>query len=198
MIAAIGAVAALGSSIINMSSPNIIWAIANQMQSLVLLVVMNVYIPEGLVNLLVGSSFANFNLDFLPYYKIPMIRNGAEWVDIPLEVTDLNTIGVESKSAIVNNMGIILSLFTVMILHFLMIFVPKFSPGGQTNKFKICYYWFVKKVWKGLTFSIYIRMLIEGFQYLTLTAIYEIKDYNITKLSNKVSFGVACGLMILL
>lgn len=95
-----------------MSSPNALWAIANQLQLLLLLIAMNVYLPKDVVEFITANAFANLSLDFIPFDKIKFINVSIDWFDADHFEPKYENIGHESGSTFVN----LISMMSTMLL----------------------------------------------------------------------------------
>ena len=56
-------------------------------------------------------------------------------------------------------------------------------------------YWISNKIWRFLTFTLYIRAFIELSQFWMIVSISEINDSNFSSIETLISFGVACALL---
>ena len=60
------------TSILNLSSPQALWMIANQFQLMLLLPLTGAFIPEDVVYYFTGEGFLNFNFNFIPTIDSPI------------------------------------------------------------------------------------------------------------------------------
>ena len=116
--AAAGASAAVGVSILNMSSPNAMWAMANQLQSLMLMVAMSIYLPVSIVQFITANSFMQFSFDFLPLEKINFLSITMNWFETGSFNPKYETIGLKSNSTFTNVISTIFIIMMLAGLHF--------------------------------------------------------------------------------
>lgn len=106
------------SSLMNLSAPVAIWIMINHLQLLMLLLLTGAYVPTDIIEYLTSSNYAMLPFDLIPVIKIPLIKDAFEW--ITLEQTDINLkdIGLESNSTFKNNFMFLLTLISLIMLHF--------------------------------------------------------------------------------
>lgn len=163
--AAIGGIAALSvvNSIVNLSSPTVLWAMANQLQLLLLLVLTNSSMPSEVIKFLTANRFAAFSLDFLQFEQLPGMVKLKGLFEIQQVNSDLSEIGVGSGSTFYNNFSIIMLLLLLLPLHLAILCMPsckKLSYSDSRWKARLGKVW--GKINKGLfelfNFTIYLRL----------------------------------------
>lgn len=102
---------AFAISMASVSSPTAVWLIFNQLRSLTLLILTGSYIPYNLRSYLLGFKLFQFNFLFLRVQSVPFARDALSGMMSAQPDTDLEDIGLEYESALVNDLGI---LFTVL------------------------------------------------------------------------------------
>lgn len=115
--AAMGGVAAAAAvnSLLNLSSPTTLWAMANQLQLLLLLILMKCEIPQKIIDFITANKFAMISLDFLNLPDFSFMPKSFIEKDQKLET--LHTVGVESGSAFANNFSLFVILFCLIPIH---------------------------------------------------------------------------------
>jgi len=102
-------------SVLNMSSPTVLWAMANQLQLLLLLVLTNSSMPSKIVEFLTANRFASFSLDFLSLDKLPGLTLVKGSFIKKQDDSNLSEIGIESGSTFYNNFTLIFLIFFVLL-----------------------------------------------------------------------------------
>uniref|UniRef100_A0A7S3J5I8 Uncharacterized protein n=1 Tax=Euplotes harpa TaxID=151035 RepID=A0A7S3J5I8_9SPIT len=95
----------------SVSSPTAVWLIFNQLRSLALLILTGSYIPYNLRNYLLGFKLFQLNLSFLQVQSVPFVKDALGGILSAQPDTDLEDVGLEYESALMNDLGI---LFTVL------------------------------------------------------------------------------------
>jgi hypothetical protein len=131
-----GATAALavGMSLASLSSPTALWAMAHQMQLLLLLLLTQKYFPDDVKAVLQGNDFMLFDLSFVHIEKIPGFNLAVESFDSEQENVYLKTIGLESSSGIVNFISVITVIILLVGLHICIFFIPKLKVANKNRK----------------------------------------------------------------
>lgn len=186
-----GTVAAVGISILNLSSPNSVWAMANQMQSLMLLVAMDIYLPISIVQFITASNFMNFSFDFLPIDKISFINSFLDWLDAEKVSSRYNSLGLTSRSTFHNLLSNLAVIILLVIIHLWMVLFPR-KHTTEDSSWALKIYSFVElKLWNMFTFALYIRMVIESYQLMLLSSIFELYLFDLSNDSQVASFWFA-------
>ena len=122
-ILSIGITVSVSASLLTSSSPQSIWLMVNQYQLYILLPLTGVYMPKDVINYLIGMEFTSFNLNFLnakETFKFDELLH-----DIDSEENDWyrTEIGIESQSAIVNQISLLFGLLLLALIHLVVILV---------------------------------------------------------------------------
>jgi len=119
-------------SVLNMVSPASLWMIVNQLQLLLLLLLVDTYIPPNIIRVITANSYVLFSFNFLKINSISIIGWPAEV--LRFEQADINLInaGVEKGSTFVNNYSFLLLLMCLSIIHIsLVCIIKKFKTKYQ-------------------------------------------------------------------
>lgn len=103
------------------SPPASLWAIANQLQLLLLLVLTKSSIPRKVVDYITGNSFASFNFEFLKLTSLPGMNVPLEWIYKEQEIEILAEIGVESGSTFNNHFTLFIILLVLVPIHLIVL-----------------------------------------------------------------------------
>ena len=147
-------VAAL-TSIINGSSPVGMWAIINQFQMLLLLLLTGAYMPKAVRQYLSGMNVMFFNFNFIPFNKIPFIYDLYLWLEFEHNDEELKEIGIENGSTIVNNISTIAILISFAIIHMVIALIYIW----KRSKTRVCSQ-ATTIAWKVMNFTAYIRLIL--------------------------------------
>ena len=96
---AVVAISTISTAMFGLSSLQSLWAIINIVQLTMLLPLTLAFIPDIVIQYLIGMSFVNFNFDFIPLRDIPII------VDMNFEINTgfISEMGLRSASTFVNH-----------------------------------------------------------------------------------------------
>ena len=120
-------------------------------------------------------------------------------LDKEQEQADFNEIGVKSGSAFVNNFSLLFSILMIVLAHLLLILLPRKSVEDTEDmtKTKKIFYYISRKLWAFFTFTVYVRLIMEAYQFMLLSSVYEIYSCDISNIVKLVSYGIACILALL-
>ncbi|CAI2379798.1 unnamed protein product [Moneuplotes crassus] len=199
----IGAGAVIGVSLLNLSSLAAIWSLVNQYQLFILLLLTQTPFPGDVKGMILGNSLMTFNItQYMPVRHIPKMDSLMEHVGFEQQNIHLKTVGVNTGSAISNNIGFLLTLALFVCLHPLVLLLKCCINYENDNK---CSFNYLMILTVDLfTFTIYVRVCMESFQLLLLTSISELLQANFGGAAPVISFtssllilGVCVGLMTL-
>lgn len=112
--AAAGMGASMVSSTISGSPPTGIWAIIHQLQYILLLLMVDDFIPEELQIYIEAQSSSMMNFNFLPFDSIPGVNIPVDWMDFQQPNAKLELLEIESRSTF-NNLLSVISLLAAAI-----------------------------------------------------------------------------------
>jgi hypothetical protein len=186
------------ASSLNLSSPTGLWQAMNMMQLFMLLLLFGVYLPVKIENFLSSSSFFSLNFD-LPFLRgIPYFGDMLTYLDFSFDNSVLEKSGVNSGSSFINFLCQIAIFLLIMLIHLSLIPLKYCDPAKGTSKASIWFRKAGKWFWKFLTFTVYVRILIQTFQYLALVSISGIYYSSFKDLSRSFSFGISAFTLCLL
>ena len=191
------AIMSLALSGCGFSSSISFWALINQLQLYLLLVLTGSYLPRDVLEYITGNEFMRFSLNYMPFSKFYIREELSETMDMPQDTETLYNIGLESRSAFVNLLYVFMILLLISVLHLILKLVKlKVNPGQamRTNSFKHNVFW---RIWRMFTFSIYLRILQVGFLYIFICCTSEIYSTDVSKSSEIVSYTLAWILLLL-
>ena len=126
---------------------------------------------EKVQNFIASNAFSALSVYFVPFSlieSVPLIR------DISFDQPNkyLRILGWPSGSTLVNNIVLLTILLVVAIFHFLFCLLYCWTKNKDNKCSSI-----VLKVYRFLTFTAYIRILIEVYMFTLLMLTFEIKNY---------------------
>ena len=175
------------------STSSAIWMLINVYQMMLLLPLTGVYIHLYVVEYIKGLDIAilSFSLPYNGNYFIKLrVLKYFEWSQ---QNDYLYDIGLQSWSTIINISTSLLVVILILGIHLFVLVLylwTKYYPN-----------WFTKlilKILKTLTFSVYIRMLLELFLLFSISSSQELYSSKMQSTSSTVSFWISLTLLLLL
>ena len=172
-LSGLGVILGSGMILSNTASSSAIWMLINVYQMMLLLPLTGAYIHSYVVQYIKGIDFSILNFSILDNTEGHLKINFMSYFDCTQQNDYLNDIGLQSWSTIIN---ISLSVFFniwIMIAH-ISLYLLYFWVKSNRN----CFSKFVFNLLKVMTFSVYIRMLLESvllFSTSTTQELYLIK-----------------------
>ena len=173
----------------NMSNLQGIWITMNQFQLILLLLLTNSNIPKAIINYLTGMKATTCSLNFIPFKDLPGFSYLVGWFDYSINNQSLNYFGVFSGSTFVNIFALIWAVILIGVAHiwYLCLF-KRLLTWCEERPTCIKY---LNKVYQLLTFTIYIRLILEANIFIMLTSLSEIKSWNTASASKIASLIIA-------
>ncbi|CAI2369416.1 unnamed protein product [Moneuplotes crassus] len=185
-LVAASVILASASSLLSLSSISSIFSIMNSLQLAVLLPLVPDYFSLKVLDILSGMGFAMFSFDFIKFKDLPFVEGLTNWVSYPQSDGYLNSLGMRSGSSVVNYLSLFAILILVGVINF-GIFVCKICT--ENSKHTRCKKFF-NKLFKLLTFNIYIRIFMQAFVFTTLSIFSELYNLNLATTVTQISFGL--------
>ena len=122
---AVGATAGLSimKSIMSGNPPTGLYLIIHLLQIIILLLMIDDFVPEELKLYLESLDYALISFNFIPTVKFPVIKIPANWMEAPQPIEALEALGLESKSTFVNTLSLFATVFMIMVVHFILRFI---------------------------------------------------------------------------
>ena len=159
------------------------------------------FVPEDIQTIITGSDFALNIYEYIPLRKLDMTPKFVYNFELNLTPTMFDTVGIKYKSTVANCYSVMLFLAFIIVLHIfiylLKLLLPKCIDGENMNWFTKFISWVSEKCFNILTFGYYIRNAFEISQYVLISSIYEIYEFNPDEILRIISFIIAI-IMILL
>ena len=172
----------------------------NQLQLLFFLILTNAFLPEAVVNVILGSKFALVISDQIPVKKLQTSQSILNVFNSNQVSSALNEIGVESGSSIVNLYSFFCSLCAAFLVHLTVKCILKCIPNSdhEENRSKLTdiFNRLVRSIIQIMTFGYYIRLLLETQQFMMMSAISEVNRLGVTSAANIFSFILSIAIII--
>ena len=168
------------SSIANVSSTSSLWSLINQMQLLFLLFLTRAYLPGEVRTTIIGSQFVLNPTQHIPLERISVYDSALDNFNFELSNALFEPLEVNSDSSFYNTSSTSLLLIDSLIFHIIVYILYKLISRINTEGrwwFKVVK-WIIKRIYPILTYGYYIRTILELNQYLLVTSIYEIHEFN--------------------
>lgn len=186
------AAAAVGISVANFSSPAALWAMAHQIQLLLLLLLTKRYFPDDVKAVLQGNSFMSFDFSFIPIAKAPGVKQLMNLLNIKQSNIYLETIGLESGSGLKNFISVVSVILLFAALHLCIVFAPKFKIVSEKQVWRLRYNTLNTHLYHLFTYTMYVRVLFEGYQFMYLASFSELKNADVSEAYAALSFAISC------
>ncbi|CAI2380327.1 unnamed protein product [Moneuplotes crassus] len=184
-VSGVSAGATVGVSLLNLSSLAAIWSIVNQLQLFLLLLLTKTPFPGDVKALILGNELMQFNLDLLPVRALPKMPEVMDWLKIDQDNSYLETIGVESSTSLLNNFGFALCMLLMLALYPLVMTLKLCVNYENENKCSVNYLMIL--IIDLFNFTIYIRLVLGGFQLLLICCISEVIKFDLETIPNIIS-----------
>jgi hypothetical protein len=112
-----GAVASGVSGATNLSTPTGLWQMMNLIQLFMLTLLLNIYLPKKVVDVLNGNSYFSLSFKVPLISEIPYVAPLLSYLDFPPPRSIYGTLGIDSGSALLNILCFILLILILGLLH---------------------------------------------------------------------------------
>ena len=153
------------------ASPQDAWTIINFLQVIIVLPLAVKSMTKMTQDFIVSNAFSALSVYYLPVEAIkstPLVRN----LSFDQPDSYLRALGWPSGSTLVNNIVLLIILFVTAIFHVLFCLLYCLTKA-KDSKCSIM----IKKTYRFLTFTFYIRIFIIAYMLIMLLAVSEIKNY---------------------
>ena len=192
------AVLELIGNLMNSTSMSSIWTMLNYLQLLVLLLLTRAFMPKDVVNFILNTSISMFVFNLTPFQNTSYFNLTEKWFDDDQSDKLLYKIGLTSGSSLINNYSFFwLLLWTVighLMLYIFSLIIKRVKTEGWLSWFIKGLKWSVIAILKILTFSTYIRIILESFQIMLISSISEI--FNLNTSSSSKSYSLISAFLI--
>ena len=188
-IMGIGVASMTATSLFSLSSPQGMWSCFNEFQLLMLLLLTGAYFPKEIVNFLAGMDFTSFSFSFIPTVNLFNSLSLTNWINFDLNDDYLKAIGMNSESALVNNISVVWTFLAIIIIHWIYCIFHKILKKHFSEKPKLLK--ILNILMHIFTFNIYVRIMLESSQFILVSSAYEIRNFNVENVARKTSLSIA-------
>lgn len=147
----------------------------NQFQMYMLLPMIGGFLPERILSFITGVSFSLLNFNFIPTKDFFTSTSLGNKISYPQPDEYLTEIGLESQSAVANQLSLLWVLGLIAILH--LAFIPCFKLSRRLEDYpklrKVMNF-----IYELTTFTIYVRLVVEAFLFLAISVISEFQEFD--------------------
>ena len=172
-------------SLFNISSMASLWAMINQIQLYFLLLITRAFIPEDVQNVITGLKFTLNPFQYLPFSLVHFYSSFIDKFEFELSNLLFDPVGVNSDSIIWNTLSFFVSLVLLIIPHLLLLFLQilfqKCGSNENSHMWTKFTKYMIERAFIIMTFGYYIRAVLEMSQYLLISSIFEIHEFNVSQ-----------------
>ena len=147
-----------------------------------LLLLTKAFIPDDVQTTIVGSKLALNMPNYIPVTKIRVYESLIGNFYFELSDIQLDLLGIPSDSTIYNAAPFILMLLLTTLLHTFLFVLNKLLLGttseGKCSWLVKIAKWIILKFFMVLIYGYYIRSMLEMTQFLVISSVYEIYQFN--------------------
>jgi len=167
------------------------------MQLFMFLVLSKVFLPQKINDYILANDMFNFNLGIPGLDSIPVLKDFLDIFIIEHSDETLHGLSVESLSTFYNLFSHLVIFLLVVVIHLIFWLIKSQCPKRKSeNCFVRLVYWIATKIWNLLTFTLYIRTIIQISQFWMISSISELYNANMISISTTFSFAFACVTLI--
>ena len=170
-IVATSSLSSILSSLVSQGAPNRMFESINQLQLLMLLPLLGVYLPIKVIDYIKSlfSSLISFGLE---YEDIKGVDNLYSYLHHPQPNEMLDYLGFESGSTLVNVDDTVVVFFSILALHLI---ISLCYLMVRTKKNDKLYIRMIKYIFESFNFGVHIRFILEAFLILLLCSLSELQ-----------------------
>ena len=114
---------ALSLAFLNGGSPAGLYMIIHLIQMILLMMLIDPFVPTSIREYSSSQSIALINFDFISAPSVPYLNKPAEWMHTDQVDVNMEALGMGSGSTFVNNFSFFAILTLILLLHFMLLFV---------------------------------------------------------------------------
>ena len=187
------------ASFMNSSSIASLWMTINQLQIFFLLLLTRAFIPEDVQTIIEGWDFASNIYEYIPFRNLSISSKLLHSFEFNLTNSMLDPLKISFDSSIANTYSIILSFIATILFYIWICLLRLWSKSWRDNRNCIIRFvnWLIKKIFIMMTFSYFIRNMLEILQFVLISSINEIYEYDTSTSLRLTSFIYAIVLVLL-
>ena len=187
------------ASFMNSSSIASLWMTINQLQVSFLLLLTRAFIPEDVQTIIEGWDFASNIYEYIPFRNLSISSKLLHSFEFNLTNSMLDPLKISFDSSIANTYSIILSFIATILFYIWICLLRLWSKSWRDNRNCIIRFvnWLIKKIFIMMTFSYFIRNMLEILQFVLISSINEIYENDTSTSLRLTSFIYAIILVLL-
>jgi uncharacterized membrane protein YccF (DUF307 family) len=75
------------------------------------------YVSPSVESYLEGFEFASLSFDFMNYESVSGVEVFSDFIETPVRLNDLESVGFESASTVSNHFGLLINVFWLVLFH---------------------------------------------------------------------------------
>lgn len=173
VVLTVSMIAAGGGALFMGTSLNSFWALANQLQLIILYPFLRVKLGEPLTYFINDFQFTAFDFSFLSFFQIPYFGEALRDLDYPQNDEVFAENGYDSGSYLVNYYGLIKSLtiaLTINAIYGILFYIIWYTGWAKAVRY-------MKKGFEFFHLAVYIRIFIEAYIFNLIVSANEVEQY---------------------
>ena len=182
-------------SMFSLSSPQGLWISLNQLQLILLLLLTGAYFPQKVIDYLESLKFALMSFTFIKFEDLLMFKDVIGYMTFDLKTPDLKHFDINSGCTFHNSFSFTCIIVLIMMLHLVVLSVNYWiiECCKTDNKWRKI----STKLVKIIAFSVYLRVFLESFLFITLSPAEEIRNVDLSSQNKILSYLIAWLYMII-
>ena len=141
-------------------------------------------------------QYTNFSFDFIPFPSVSFLSIIMNWFNLPVSGDLMTKVGLKSGSTFFNNTSLLINILFVVLLHLMFLIFRRILCARLKDKPWIKFV--INKIYKLLTLCLYIRLMLEAYQFLLIWSTDEIHSFKTSTNSEITSLVIAMLFFIFL
>ena len=141
-------------------------------------------------------QYTNFSFNFIPYPSLSFLSIIMNWFNLPVNGDLMTKVGLKSGSTFFNNISLLINILFVVFLHLIFLIIRSILCAWCKEKQWVKFV--INKVYKLLTLCLYIRLMMEAYQFLLIWSTDEIHSFKTSTNSEITSLVIAIFVFIFL
>ena len=155
------------------------------------------YLPEEVTKSFSSmNQYTNFSFEFIPYPSLSFLSIIMNWFNLPVNGDLMTKVGLKSGSTFFNNISLLINILFVLFLHQMFLIIRRILCAKWKDKQWVKFV--INKIYKFLTLCLYIRLMLEAYQFLLIWSTNEIHSFKTSTNSEITSLIIAMLFFIFL
>ena len=141
-------------------------------------------------------KYTNFSFDFIPYPSLRFVGLIMNWFNLPVNEDLMTKVGLKSGSTFFNNISLLINILFVVFLHLMFLIIRRILCAWWKEKQWVKFV--IDKIYKLLTLGLYLRLMLEAYQFLLIWSTDEIHSFKTSTNPEITSLAIAMLVFIFL